>query len=82
MRQDLQTGGMTGLIGNVQQSISYQNVVNSQFPGPVFEQNIEVNQVLASRGTLPSAVRQVSGSAGGWLFPSSVTRKIPIKPGT
>jgi hypothetical protein len=67
--QDLQSGGVTGVIGAVQKAgTSYNTFKNAPFKSVVSEEaNAALNSVLKS--TIPSQVRQAQNSTNGFVFP-------------
>ena len=69
--QDLQSGGVTGVIGAVQKAGTAYNTFKGQNIRSVV--NEEANAALKSviRNTVPGAVRQAQGGSGGFVFPRS-----------
>ena len=69
--QDLQSGGLTGVIGAVQKAGTAYNTFKGQNIRSVV--NEEANAALKSviRNSIPGAVRQQQGGSGGFVFPRS-----------
>ena len=69
--QDLQSGGVTGVIGAIQKAGTAYNT----FKGPGLKSvvNEEANAALKGviRNSIPGAVRQQQGGTGGFTFPRS-----------
>ena len=69
--EDLQSGGVTGIIGAVQKAgTAYNTFKGANIKSVV---NEEANAALKSviRNTIPGAVRQAQGGSGGFVFPRS-----------
>ena len=75
--QDLQSGGLAGVIGAVQKAgTTYNTFKNANIKSVVNEEaNIALKSVLQT--TIPAAVRQAQNSPGGFSFPRS-----PVKVNT
>jgi hypothetical protein len=69
--EDLQSGGVTGIIGAVQKAGTAYNTFRGANIKAVV--NEEANAALKSviRNTVPGAVRQAQGTSGGFVFPRS-----------
>ena len=69
--EDLQSGGVTGIIGAVQKAGTAYNTFKGQNIRSIV--NEEANAALKSviRNTVPGAVRQAQGGSGGFVFPRS-----------
>lgn len=69
--QDLQSGGLTGVIGAIQKAgTAYNTFKGANIKSVV---NEEANAALKSviRNSIPGAVRQQQGGSGGFVFPRS-----------
>ena len=69
--EDLQSGGVTGIIGAVQKAgTAYNTFKGANIKSVV---NEEANAALKSviRNSIPGAVRQQQGGSGGFVFPRS-----------
>ena len=69
--QDLQSGGVTGVIGAIQKAgTTYNTFKGANIKSVV---NEEANAALKSviRNSIPGAVRQQQGGSGGFVFPRS-----------
>jgi len=69
--QDLQSGGVTGIIGAVQKAGTAYNTFKGQNIRSIV--NEEANAALKSviRNSIPGAVRQQQSGSGGFVFPRS-----------
>jgi hypothetical protein len=69
--QDLQSGGVTGVIGAIQKAGTTYNTFKGQNIRSIVneEANAAVKSVL--RNSIPGAVRQQQGGSGGFVFPRS-----------
>jgi hypothetical protein len=69
--QDLQSGGVTGVIGAIQKAGTAYNTFKGQNIKSIV--NEEANAALKSviRNSIPGAVRQAQGGSGGFVFPRS-----------
>jgi hypothetical protein len=69
--QDLQSGGLTGVIGAVQKAgTAYNTFKGANIKSVVNEEaNAAVKAVV--RNSIPGAVRQQQGGSGGFVFPRS-----------
>lgn len=69
--QDLQSGGVTGIIGAIQKAGTTYNTFKGQNIKSIVneEANAAVKSVI--RNSIPGAVRQAQGGSGGFVFPRS-----------
>ena len=69
--QDLQSGGVTGIIGAIQKAGTAYNTFKGQNIKSIVneEANAAVKSVI--RNSIPGAVRQQQGGSGGFVFPRS-----------
>ena len=72
--EDLQSGGLSGVIGAIQKAgTTYNTWKNAPFKSVVNEEaNAALNSVL--RSTIPAQVRQIQNSNGGFVFPRPPTK--------
>jgi hypothetical protein len=72
--EDLQSGGLAGVIGAVQKAGTTYNTFKGANARAIIneEANAAVKDVL--RNTIPGAVRQQVGGSNGWIFPRAPTR--------
>jgi len=75
--EDLQSGGVAGIIGAVQKAgTTYNTFKDAPIRSIVNEEaNAALNSVL--RTSIPAAVRQAQNSSGGFIFPRPPTVPIP-----
>ena len=75
--EDLQSGGVAGIIGAVQKAGTAYNTFRGKDLRPIVneEANAALNSVL--RKTIPAQVRQAQNSSGGFVFPRPSTVPIP-----
>jgi hypothetical protein len=71
--EDLQSGGVAGIIGAVQKAGTSYNTFRGKDLRPIVneEANAALNSVL--RKTIPAQVRQAQNSSGGFVFPKAPT---------
>jgi hypothetical protein len=69
--QDLQSGGVTGVIGAIQKAGTTYNTFKGQNIKSIV--NEEANAALKGviRNSIPGAVRQQQSGSGGFVFPRS-----------
>jgi hypothetical protein len=69
--QDLQSGGVTGVIGAIQKAgTTYNTFKGANIKSVVNEEaNAAIKTVI--RNSIPGAVRQQPGGSGGFVFPRS-----------
>jgi hypothetical protein len=79
--QDLQSGSVLGLIGAVQKAGTAYNTFQNVNLGQTLQTEVTNGAVAAAKTAIPGAVAQVSGTSGGWTFPTGPATSPNLPPG-